>query len=79
MWGDLEKQLSPWAPEPPGLAVCSRGIFTTVPEAEQAGSRPGAGSGQLEILERAGVSVLQRRPGRQGYSLAQPAQPAGTR
>lgn len=50
--------------------------FYDCPEAEQAGSRPGAGSGQPESLEQAGVSVLQRRSGRRGYSLAQPA---GTR
>lgn len=40
-----------------------------MPEAEQAGSRPGAGSGQLESLEWAGVSVLQRRRGGEGTAL----------
>lgn len=60
------------APEPPGLAVCSQGIFTTVSEAEQAVSRSGAGPGHLESYEWAGASVLQRLLGQQGWFSPSP-------
>lgn len=59
--GDLGKAGSaPLTSKPSGLTVCSRDIFTTLPEMEQAISTLGAGSGQAESQGWAGAAVMQR-------------------
>ena len=61
---------APVTSQPPGLTVCSRDIFTTLRETEQALSRTGAGSGQPESQGQAGVSVLQGHSAPMGGSGA---------